>query len=167
MDEPSSTLHRGAIRGDNRRYVVSAEMIENMAEKLKKFAASTSASLALIPSRRTPPKLLSQLTRLLKTTPHAVMNSRDENPYPGILGHAAAIIVTSDSINLASEAATTGKPVLSAEWQTETGRVAAFHKAMMKAGHTAPLGTEIPKTAFIPLFEMPFILRRVTDLLLH
>ena len=167
MDEPSGTLHRGAIRGDNRRYVVSAEMIENMAEKLKKFAASTRASLALIPSRRTPSILLSRLTESLKTTPHAVMNSRDKNPYPGILGHAVAIIVTSDSINMASEAAITGKPVLIAEWQAEKGRVKAFHKAMMKAGHTAPLGTNIPKTAFIPLFEMPFILRRVKDLLLR
>ena len=142
-------------------------MIEKMAEKLSKFAASASASLALIPSRRTPCKLLSQLTTLLKATPHAVMNSRDENPYPGILGHAVAIIVTSDSVNMASEAAVTGKPVLIAEWQAETGRVNAFHKAMMKAGHTAPLGTNIPKNDFIPLFEMPFILRQVEDLLLR
>ena len=155
------------LGGDNHRYHVSAAMIETMAEKLSKFAASTSASLALIPSRRTPCRLLSQLTTSLKTTPHAVMNSRDENPYPGILGHAAAIIVTSDSVNMASEAAVTGKPVLIAEWQAETGRVGAFHKAMMKAGHTAPLGIDIPKTSFTPLFEMPFILRQVNDLLMR
>jgi mitochondrial fission protein ELM1 len=155
------------LGGDNRRYVVSAEMIENMAEKLKKFAASTGASLALIPSRRTPSILLSQLTESLKTTPHAVVNSEDENPYPGILGHAVAIVVTSDSVNMASEAAITGKPVLIAEWQTEKGRIEAFHKAMMKAGHTAPLGTDIPKTTFIPLFEMPVILGRVKNLLLR
>jgi mitochondrial fission protein ELM1 len=155
------------LGGNNRRYDVSAAMIEKMAEKLSEFAASTGASLALIPSRRTPYKLLSQLTTLLKATPHAIMNSRDENPYPGILGHAVAIIVTSDSINMASEAAITGKPVLIADWQAETGRVDAFHKAMMKAGHTAPLGNNIPKTGFIPLFEMPFILRQVQGLLLR
>ena len=155
------------LGGDNRRYDVSAAMIKNMAEKLSKFAASTGASLAIISSRRTPSKLLSQLTTSLKGTPHAIMNSRDENPYPGILGHAVAIIVTSDSINMASEAAITGKPVLIANWQAETGRVGAFHKAMMKAGHTAPLGNNIPKTGFIPLFEMPFILRQVQGLLLR
>lgn len=155
------------LGGDNRRYVVSPEMIENMAEKLKKFAASTRASLALIPSRRTSSILLSRLTESLKTTPHAVMNSGDKNPYPGILGHAVAIVVTSDSVNMASEAAITGKPVLIAEWQTEKGRVEAFHRAMMKAGHTAPLGTHIPKTTFIPLFEMPVILGQVKELLLR
>ena len=155
------------LGGDSRRYVISATMIETMVEKLSRFAASTNASLALIPSRRTPSKLLSHLTKSLKTTPHAVMNSGDENPYPGILGHAVAIIVTSDSVNMASEAAITGKPVLIAEWQAETGRIDAFHKAMMKAGHTAPLGNDIPKTGFIPLFEMPCILRQVKDLLLR
>ena len=155
------------LGGNNQRYDVSAEMIEKMAEKLSEFAASTSASLALIPSRRTPCELLSQLTKLLKTTPHAVMNSRDENPYPGILGHAVAIIVTSDSINMVSEAAVTGKPVLIAEWKAETGRIKAFHTAMMKAGHTAPLGTNIPKTGFNPLYEMPVILGQVRDLLLR
>ena len=153
------------LGGDNQRYDISPAMIEKMAEKLRQFAASTSASFALIPSRRTPRKLISQLATLLKATPHAIMSPKDENPYPGILGHAVAIIVTSDSINMASEAAITGKPVLIAEWQAETGRVDAFHKAMMRAGHTAPLGTNIPKTDFIPLFEMPIILRQVKDLL--
>ena len=28
-------MHRGVISGDNRRYVISAEMIENMTEKLQ------------------------------------------------------------------------------------------------------------------------------------
>ena len=155
------------LGGDSRRYVVSATMVANMAKKLRRFAVSTNASLAIIPSRRTPSKLLNQLTKLLKKTPHTIMNLTDENPYPGILGHAVAIIVTSDSVNMASEAAITGKPVLIAEWQAETGRIRSFHKAMMEAGHTAPLGTFIPTTGFIPLFEMPFILRRVNDLLLQ
>jgi hypothetical protein len=142
-------------------------MLDNMAEKLKKFANAAGASLALIPSRRAPDELLNHLIKSLKTTPHAVMDTEDENPYPGILGHAAAIIVTSDSVNMASEAAITGKPVLIAEWRAETGRIGAFHEAMMKAGHTATLGHDIPKTGFTPLFEMPIILRQVTALLLR
>ena len=38
---------------------------------------------------------------------------------------------------------------------------------MMEAGHTAPLGNDIPKTTFTPLFEMPVILGRVKELLLR
>jgi mitochondrial fission protein ELM1 len=155
------------LGGQNQRYDISSAMIDDMAKKMAKFAASTGASLALIPSRRTPDKLLTQLGTLLKTTPHAVMDAKDKNPYPGILGYAKAIIVTSDSVNMASEAAITGKPVLIAEWQKETGRIGAFHDAMKKAGHTAPLGDGIPKTNFTVLFEMPLILRQVTALLPH
>ena len=104
---------------------------------------------------------------MLKATPHSVVTTNDKNPYPGILGIASAIIVTSDSVNMVSEVTVTGKPVLIAEWQAETGRIQAFHVAMMKAGHTEPLGENIPQTKFTPLFEMPLILRRVTDLLLR
>lgn len=151
--------------GRNRRYEISLPMIDNMAKKLAEFAALTEANLALIPSRRTPKRLLAHLKRSLGATPHAILDAEDKNPYPGILGHAAAIIVTSDSVNMASEAAITGKPVLIAEWQAETGRIGAFHKAMMKAGHTAPLGDNIPKDGFTPLFEMPLVLRQVKALL--
>ena len=89
------------------------------------------------------------------------MDEHDKNPYPGILGVADAIIVTSDSVNMASEAAITGKPILIAQWQRETGRIGAFHNAMMKAGHTAPLGDHLPKTSFKNLYEMPSVLRQV------
>ena len=93
------------------------------------------------------------------------MNKQDKNPYPGILGVADAIIVTSDSINMVSEAAITGKPILIAQWQRETGRINAFHNAMMKAGHTAPLGDHLPKTTFKNLYEMQSILQQVITLL--
>ena len=155
------------VGGLNRRYRISSAMMDDMAEKIATVATSAGASLALIPSRRTPNGLLEKLAVSLKATPHAIMEADDKNPYPGILKHADAIIVTSDSVNMASEAAITGKPVLIAEWQKETGRIRAFHKAMMSAGHTAPLGVDIPKTKFKPLFEMPLILRQVKALLLH
>ena len=58
-----------------------------------------------------------------------IATADDANPYP-ILGIADAVIVTSDSVNMASEAALTGKPLLIAAWQPETGRIAAFHQAM-------------------------------------
>jgi hypothetical protein len=76
-----------------------------------------------------------------------------------------ATIVTSDSVNLTSEAAITGKPVLIAKWQDETGRIGTFHNSMSKAGHTMQLDNSIPKRAFTPLYEMPKILSQVISLL--
>ena len=89
------------------------------------------------------------------------MDQAENNPYPGILGLVDAVIVTSDSVNMISEATITGLPILIAEWQSETGRIGAFHDAMMAAGHIAPLRDKLPQDGFTPLFEMPAIVKAV------
>ena len=149
------------LGGTNRRYGISAMMAEDMASRLADFATKTGASLALIPSRRTPANLVTQLTATLEPLPYTVMDQAENNPYPGILGLVDAVIVTSDSINMISEATITGLPILIAEWQSETGRIGAFHDAMMAAGHIAPLRDQLPQDGFTPLFEMPTIVKSV------
>ena len=149
------------LGGTNRRYGISAMMAKDMAKRLADFATKTGASLALIPSRRTPANLVTQLTTALGSLPYAVMDQAENNPYPGILGLVDAVIVTSDSVNMISEATITGLPVLIAEWQSETGRIGAFHDAMTAAGHIAPLRDQLPQDGFTPLVEMPAIVKSV------
>jgi mitochondrial fission protein ELM1 len=149
------------LGGTNRRYAISAMMAKDMAKRLADFATKTGASLALIPSRRTPANLVTQLTTALGSWPYAVMDQAENNPYPGILGLVDAVIVTSDSVNMISEATITGLPILIAEWQSETGRISAFHDAMMAAGHIAPLRDQLPQDGFTPLVEMPAIVKSV------
>jgi uncharacterized protein len=149
------------LGGANRRYGISTVMAKDMASRLADFATKTGASLALIPSRRTPAYLVTQLTAALGPLPYAIMDQAENNPYPGILGLVDAVIVTSDSVNMISEATITGLPILIAEWQSETGRIGAFHDAMMAAGHIAPLHDQLPQDGFTPLFEMPAIVKSV------
>ena len=149
------------LGGNNRRYGISAIMAKDMAKRLADFATKTGASLALIPSRRTPANIVTQLTAALGSLPYAVMDQAENNPYPGILGLVDAVIVTSDSVNMISEATITGLPVLIAEWQSETGRIGAFHDAMMEAGHIAPMRDQLPQDGFTPLVEMPAIVKSV------
>jgi len=101
---------------------------------------------------------------------------KDEpNVYPGVLGLGQAVIVTSDSVNMASEAAITGKPVLVMGWKPpsrhsptgETGRIAAFHRNMMEAGHSAPFDGQIPPGNFTRLDEMDALTDRLLALLGH
>ena len=165
-----------------------------MVARLDAFARQTKASLAVVPSRRTPPDLIRQLTETLALNDaharHRLATPQDANPYPGILGIADAIIVTSDSVNMASEATITGTPVMIADWhsdvatsdaptssnatspatstphrQIESGRLAAFHDAMMQGGHTVPLGDTIPTHDFTPLDDMPAICAQLTNML--
>jgi uncharacterized protein len=149
------------LGGTNRRYGISAMMAKDMARRLANFATKTGANLALIPSRRTPADLLTQLTAALGPLSYVVMDQAENNPYPGILGLVDAVIVTSDSVNMISEATITGLPILIAEWQSETGRIGAFHDAMMSAGHIAPMRDQLPQDGFTPLVEMPEILKSV------
>ena len=167
------------LGGDNRRYKISPEMVAAMAVRLRAFAQSEPMRLVLIPSRRTPAALTETLGAELGETDIHIVSPDEANPYPGILGVADAIIVTSDSVNMASEAAITGKPVLIAGWNAaagattdrvaanvgERGRIAAFHRRMIAAGHTAPLAAELPRAPFTALDEMDAVCKRVFSVL--
>lgn len=72
-------------------------------------ARARGLALLLIPSRRTPASLTD---RLAAEFPDAPMHLGDgQNPYPGVLGAARAALVTADSVNMCSEAASAGLPL--------------------------------------------------------
>jgi mitochondrial fission protein ELM1 len=180
MDMPSrwlGTTRRTAVAvmlgGDNRRYKVSAEMATMMATRLADFAAANAAQLILVASRRTPDGLVENIAAALPAD--MVMLPQDDEPniYPGVLGLAQATIITADSVNMASEAAISGKPVMIAPWRAatpenpsgETGRIRAFHDTMFAAGHTVPLGQTIPSGPFDRLDEMDGLATQLLELL--
>jgi mitochondrial fission protein ELM1 len=180
MDLPSRWLVRDTtptvvvmLGGDNRRYKISEEMMDRLARQLQTFAASEPMRIVLLASRRSPDGLVERLSTALADSVVMLVAPDEPNPYPGILGLADAVIVTSDSVNMASEATITGKPVLIAGWRNpsrgsptgEKGRIAAFHKSMMAAQHTAPLGAELPRKRFTALDEMDDICTRLLDIL--
>ena len=155
------------IGGDNRRYKISHDMATHMAQQLAAFAATNNANLFLVPSRRCPDTVLRHLQTALPPD-HCMIATNDQpNPYPGILAMADAVIVTSDSVNMASEAASTGKPVLIAYWRAETGRIAKFHQTMQDSNHTAPLTQLLPAGPFVPLDESAMIRQQISARLMR
>ena len=150
------------IGGDNRRYRITPEMADGMADRLARFAAEAKVTLMIMASRRTPDGLVERLCANLPAGGAMLPLKGEPNVYPGILGLAQAVIVTSDSVNMASEAAITGKPVLIAPWQSaaetnpsgEAGRIRAFHDHMFAGNHTAPMAGTIPNGSFERLDEM-------------
>jgi len=131
------------IGGHNRRYKAGADAFTKLAEELAAFVQMTGARLALVPSRRTPKRglrvLSEQLERRLGGEASWVWDGAGLNPYPGLLGLAKFVIVTSDSVNMTSEAALTGKPLLITELVEEQGRISHFHQIMRAGKHTARL----------------------------
>lgn len=144
------------LGGANRRYQPDAGDFARLGRQLAELAKNASAGLVIIPSRRTGADALVGLSGSLEGVPHWFWDGQGENPYPGVLGLAEAVVVTSDSVNMVSEAALTGLPLLIGELRPETGRIADFHSLMQAAGHTAPLGPDLPDAAgFTRLDEMP------------
>ena len=161
------------IGGNNKRYRVTPRMADAMADRLAGFARNTGAMLMITSSRRTPDGLVDRLCSKLPVG-GAMLPQKDEaNVYPGILGLAQAVIVTSDSVNMASEAAITGKPVMIAPWQPaaeanpsgESGRIRAFHDHMFARGHSMPLAETLPNGRFDRLDEMAGLTEELLTLL--
>lgn len=161
------------IGGDNRRYRITPEMADGMADRLARFAAGAKATLMIMASRRTPDGLVERLCANLPAGGAMLPQKGEPNVYPGVLGLAQAVIVTSDSVNMASEAAITGKPVLIAPWQSatdtnpsgEAGRIRAFHDHMFAGSHTAPMAGTIPNGSFERLDEMAGLTEELLTLL--
>jgi mitochondrial fission protein ELM1 len=155
------------VGGDNRRYRISEKMAADLASQLRHFAKANDASLFLVPSQRCPDSIWQRLQSELKGINCLIPGKQQQNPYPGVLGIADAVIVTSDSVNMVSEAASTGKPVMIAYWTAETGRIAKFHQTMQRAGHTLPLAETLPEQAFVPLDETDMVRREINARLPH
>ena len=155
------------IGGDNRRYKISHDMATHMAQQLAAFAATNNANLFLVASQRCPDNVLKHLQTQLPPNRCMIATHEQPNPYPGILTMADAVIVTSDSVNMVSEAASTGKPVLIAYWRTEVGRIAKFHQTMQHGKHTAPLTERLPAGPFVPLDESATIRQQISARLAH
>ncbi|MGC6516402.1 MAG: mitochondrial fission ELM1 family protein [Candidatus Puniceispirillaceae bacterium] len=150
------------IGGSNRRYQASLSDFAALGERLRDFAVKQGRHLVLIGSRRTSDKALAAISEALGRVSHSIWDGKGANPYPGILGVADDVIVTSDSVNMTSEACLTGKAVYVAELRPETGRIAAFHQMMQKQGYTKALGDSFDRQPEI-LDEMPNIARQVRE----
>lgn len=68
-------------------------------------------SFVLTPSRRTPPAFLDELREQLGKFDGYIWDGEGENPYTDILALSDALIVTSDSHNMVSEATATRAPI--------------------------------------------------------
>ena len=108
--------------------------------------------LMVTPSRRTPEGLVVRLRDLLGERA-LVWDRSGENPYPGILGLADAVLVTQDSVNMASEAASTGKPVHIFPLNRVSARLRAFHATLEAHGAARRFEGEIGTWDYPPLAE--------------
>ena len=153
------------LGGNNKRYRVTNEELETMATNIYKYAKEKDAKLIIIPSRRTPRKARILFERLSEDEKHFFWDGKSSNPYPAIFSIADEIIVTSDSVNMVTEACLFGLPVLIAYWREEYGRVGKFHKIMQDGGFTQTFQQNPKIDQSKILDQMPKIAKKITSIL--
>jgi len=115
---------------------------------------STDHGLMITSSRRTDPAFAEELRARLGSRAAVWTGLQDgPNPYPAFLAHADAVLVTEDSVNMASEAATAGLPVHVFPISGVAGKIARFHESLAARGASRRFAGSIERWDYEPLAE--------------
>ncbi len=143
LPHPRIAVLIGGPNGDY-RYTPGDEA--RLISALRRLSQS-GAGLMLTPSRRTPPALSAAIDVATLGSPRLFWNGTGDNPYPSILAHADAFLVTADSVNMAGEAAATGRPIYIFYPTGGSAKFDRYHQALEAKGITRRL----PDTNYISL----------------
>lgn len=142
------------IGGANRVYRFDRAAAEQLADGLAAMARETGCGLLITVSRRTSAENEAILRERLRGLPAYFWDGTGENPYFGFLALADRLVVTSDSVNMASEACFTGKPVHVFHLPGGEGtKFARFHDALATSGATRPFKGRLESWPCEPLDE--------------
>lgn len=141
------------VGGSNKRYDFSPDAVARFVGDLRSLSQTSGGSLLVACSRRTDDATRRALAEGLADLPGVVWTGTGENPYLAFLHLCDALVVTSDSVNMASEACATGKPVHVATIEPESGRLAAFHDRLRAEGYTRPFEGSLETWQYEPLRE--------------
>jgi mitochondrial fission protein ELM1 len=153
------------IGGTNAAYRLGADEMMALAADLASCARAMSASLLITPSRRTGEENLRILKEQLAGFPHFVWDGEGENPYFGLLGLANFIVTTPDSVNMISEAASTGKPVYVVHLPGGSRKFDRFHRLMREDGIVKDFKGALAAYRYAPLDDVVVVATRVKALL--
>lgn len=133
LPEPRIAL---LVGGSTRKHTFTPAMGRMLAAAASDAAASIGGSLMVTTSRRTG-DAVDAVSQALKG-PHRLYHwdQGGENPYPGYLALADAVIVTGESVSMCSEAVASGKPVyIAAPAGLISGKHHRLHESLCRGGH--------------------------------
>ena len=118
-------------------------------------------------SRRTPEPAKAVMQARLSPLPGWIWDGSGDNPLFGFMHYADHLLVTEDSANMATEAASTGKPVhiLPMVPLKPAGKFARLHAKLAERGASRPFNGDLTSWAYLPLQETQRAARAVLALL--
>ena len=141
------------VGGRSRAHEMSVETATARADQLAGAVQAASGSVLVTFSRRTPAGVRAAMTVRLSHLPGWIWDGDGPNPYFAFLHLADHIAVTEDSVNMAAEAATTGKPVHVLSLEGGTPKFDAFHAALEARGAARRFNGSLERWSYDPLNE--------------
>ena len=143
------------IGGPNKYYNYSEKQIHELFNKVKTLFTPDKFKIIVIPSYRTPEKILKIAFNTFSINHHVVKNI-DKKAYLSALAISNYIVVTCDSTSMISEAAMTGKPVYIAMMKSfkPTGRFKKFYSQLKDLGITRELEDRVESWSYNSLNEV-------------
>lgn len=139
------------IGGNNRVYRFTPAVARRLAAQLADLVRSEGVALLITPSRRSDPGTIAILREALAGLPVEIWDGTGENPYFAFLALAEALVVTGDSVNMVTEAASTGKPVFVVELEGGSAKFRRFHETLRAAGIARPFAGRLERWNYTPL----------------
>ncbi len=155
------------IGGKSKRHDMTPVVSAGLFEQFKAMLAS-GWSLMITTSRRTPEDFTATMRAAFSGDPNVVFWSSEAdgpNPYFGFLAYADIAIVTKDSTNMLTEAASAGLPVLYAEAAGEDGKFAQLYAALEARRCAQPFIGPVEPWPVEPLRETERAAEAVLDML--
>lgn len=142
------------LGGPNRVYRWSDTVLTRLAGDLARLCREQGCGLAISASRRTGAAAFDRLSQLLAGQPCVFWTEGGgPNPYFGWLALADAIVVTADSVNMVSEACSTGKPVFVVPLDGGSEKFRRFHARLAESGMTRPFAGRLERWTYSALDE--------------
>ncbi len=149
------------IGGSNRQYRFTRDAAQRLADGLARLGQRHGAGLAITTSRRTGEENERLLREALGGRDVYFWDGSGDNPYFGFLGLADAIVATSDSVSMVSEACSTGKPVYIFDPEGGSDKFRRFHLNLRQAKMTRPFTGDLESWSYDPLDDTGRVAREV------
>jgi len=141
------------IGGKSKAHDLSPNRAAAMAREIELPVIQAGGSVMVTFTRRTPPQAQAILASRLKHLPGVIWDGNGDNPYFAYLAAADYILVTEDSTNLATDAASTGKPVFILKMDGTSVKLRRFHEDLERLGAARPMGDGFHSWLYEPLAE--------------
>ena len=124
------------VGGDSKRHRLDDAALATLLSAID-AARAQGWSVLVTTSRRTPAFAVDALRTRLADAPDALLWTSDAdgpNPYAAFLAAADVVLVTADSANMITEAATAGRPTLLAPMRGDDGKLTRLYEALEAHG---------------------------------